>query len=92
MGPLISLAGPYSVHLNGINVIILGAMNGETVGISEGVDSAIILWRPDGTLLSRIELGAWVLAIRPLSEHRIVVGTDKGTVAIDFSSVVFDVT
>ena len=82
------VGGPFSVHVEPVNTIAIGSIDGNIVGISGSADSTVVVWRPTGEVLTRIELGAWVMSIKP-AEDRIIVGTAKGVVAISVPGLSF---
>jgi WD40 repeat protein len=80
---------PFLAHTAGINSILAGTLNGETVGISGGADSTLIVWRPIGDILQRIYVGAWILSLKPAGAGHLVAGTAQGVVALSIPGLAF---
>jgi WD40 repeat protein len=84
------LGGPFAAHVAPINDIVIGTFGGEAVGVSGAGDSTLVAWRPSGDILTRIDLGAWILSIAPAGGDRILVGTAKGLVTISLAGFSFE--
>lgn len=83
------LGKPFVVHTDGINSMLTGTMDGETVCVSGGADSTLAVWRPNGEILKRIFIGAWILSIKPIAGDRVVAGTAQGVVALTIPGLAF---
>lgn len=86
-----ALAQPIAAHGMAINTIAVGTLGEEVIGVSGGADAQLVVWRPSGEVLRRIDLGsgAWIYGILPLGGDSILVGTAKGLVRIGLSGFDF---
>jgi WD40 repeat protein len=84
------LGGDFQAHAEPINTIVIGQTDGATVGVSGSADQTLAVWRPTGEILHRVDLGSWILAIKPIGADRMAVGTAKGLLVISFPGLSFE--
>jgi WD40 repeat protein len=69
-------------HSGWVEAVGITRVAGQTIIISGGKDRHLCFWRPDGTLLTRIDLGAAINDIAVAPESRIIVASSKGLAVI----------
>lgn len=73
-------------HHNWIFAVALGEVESRSVIVSGGLDRLLLVWRPNGSLLARIDLNATIAAIAFGPDSTFVVGTQYGLLALQLGS------